>query len=668
MDYYNKYVKYKTKYLNLKYDNSQYGGGSVPCDKGYKNALGTCWAVSLLTILCFGDFTKDELYAKMVSFNNETVEKIIENAEHFINMRILKIKSDKQFTDVFAPNDIFSDNKIGYVKTILHKFIERYYNKVMNKPFGKRPETISIKENQERCEKMIGENFKQLFYNRHGKPSDSLGGALDDSYLFCNLLSIFFLDYKVSFKKYYDHFNLINFNPQNDLGIGISIPRHECSLFICDGHPKFYNDNNHKIDDCNWIELLKKLSSTDYLYVETDHCLQFGTTRSNGPNILTLLNVDYLTVISKYNIKDTNLDIDIKKILQLKYVKEITDRQLQFKDGVKIKDRELQAIAGGLYDDAGFSDMAIVMYTSSAEQGDRGAQNLLGNRFYNGNGVIKNVTTAMKWYKLAAQQYYTNALYMLGEIYYNKKDYVNAFDNYQLAATQYNNDAIYQLGTMFLNGNGVDKDAKQAKKLFELAADEDNTKAQYMLGCMYYEGPGIDMKDRNLDKAIDFLELAAKKGHKSAQEKLKDLVDLRDHKLIEEKSKIKDIYMLGEYNYFGDTLITQNYERAKEYYNIAAQAGYANAQYKLGKMFYDGYGGDKDYKEAIKWFTLAADQDNIDALYMLGCMYFEGPGIPLEKRDYNIARKYLKSAAEKGHRDARLKLKELEEVVSYVTF
>ena len=52
MDYY-KYIKYKTKYLNLKYDNNQYGGGVVPCDKGYTNMLGTCWAVSILMIFCF---------------------------------------------------------------------------------------------------------------------------------------------------------------------------------------------------------------------------------------------------------------------------------------------------------------------------------------------------------------------------------------------------------------------------------------------------------------------------------------------------------------------------------------------------------------------------------------------------------------------------------------
>jgi hypothetical protein len=47
---------------------------------------------------------------------------------------------------------------------------------------------------------------------------------------------------------------------------------------------------------------------------------------------------------------------------------------------------------------------------------------------------------------------------------------------------------------------------------------------------------------------------------------------------------------------------------------------------------------------------------------MLGCMYYEGPGIDIEKRDRNIAREYLRSAANKDHRDARVKLEEIEEI------
>jgi hypothetical protein len=46
MDYYNKYLKYKTKYLNLKYDNNQYGGENkficLPDPEGRYPTYGKC--------------------------------------------------------------------------------------------------------------------------------------------------------------------------------------------------------------------------------------------------------------------------------------------------------------------------------------------------------------------------------------------------------------------------------------------------------------------------------------------------------------------------------------------------------------------------------------------------------------------------------------------------
>jgi hypothetical protein len=57
MDYHNKYIKYKTKYLQLKYNNNQYGGGVVPCNKKYTNELGTCSAIGPQMFFSFGHLT-----------------------------------------------------------------------------------------------------------------------------------------------------------------------------------------------------------------------------------------------------------------------------------------------------------------------------------------------------------------------------------------------------------------------------------------------------------------------------------------------------------------------------------------------------------------------------------------------------------------------------------
>jgi hypothetical protein len=57
-----------------------------------------------------------------------------------------------------------------------------------------------------------------------------------------------------------------------------------------------------------------------------------------------------------------------------------------------------------------------------------------------------------------------------------------------------------------------------------------------------------------------------------------------------------------------------------KWYTKAAQQGSANAQYRLGMMYYEGKGIPADYVEAYRWIVLAAmndvpgTQDLIDTL------------------------------------------------------
>jgi len=468
MNNYNKYLKYKKKYLELKYDNSQYGGSIVPCNKGYNNMIDTCWAVAIQMIICFGHFTSGQVNCVMELLNNESMSEIIKNTEQFIEQQISKIKVNTELTNVFAPYDIFSENKIGFVKKILHKFIERYYNKVINRQFAEKLENINPIENQERCERIIAENFKKLFATGHIIENKSFTGYIYDEYLFCNLLSIFFLDYKISFTNYYDKFNSIKFNHETDLGILISIPTHVCSLFICNGTEKFYNDNNKEIYDCEWIKLLNKSTSFDNLYIEEYGCLNliFGKPIVRYKD--KLFKVYYLTVISKYE-KDTPLDIDIKRFLQYKDVKKIEDMELQTK---------------------------------------------LADRYLN-NSQFEN---SKEMYELAVKQNYSDAQYKLGYMYYYgngiDKDYPKAKEMFELAANQDNSDAQCQLGNMYYYGDGIDKSYLHAKRMYELAMKQGNSDAQYELGNMYYNGEGVT---QDYATAKTMYELAAKQGYRVAQ-------------------------------------------------------------------------------------------------------------------------------------------------------
>lgn len=65
-----------------------------------------------------------------------------------------------------------------------------------------------------------------------------------------------------------------------------------------------------------------------------------------------------------------------------------------------------------------------------------------------------------------------------------------------------------------------------------------------------------------------------------------------------------------------------------KWYRLAAKQGSADAQFKLGYMYYRGRGVPQDFKEAAKWFKLATEQGDSNAQFNLGLMYEQGDGVP----------------------------------------
>jgi TPR repeat protein len=79
--------------------------------------------------------------------------------------------------------------------------------------------------------------------------------------------------------------------------------------------------------------------------------------------------------------------------------------------------------------------------------------------------------------------------------------------------------------------------------------------------------------------------------------------------------------------------------------NTLAQEGDAEAQYKLGKMYYDGEGVTKNYQKAVEWLRKAAGQGLDKAQNSLGYMYANGYGVT---KDYQKAVEWYRKAAEQG--------------------
>ena len=99
---------------------------------------------------------------------------------------------------------------------------------------------------------------------------------------------------------------------------------------------------------------------------------------------------------------------------------------------------------------------------------------------------------------------------------------------------------------------------------------------------------------------------------------------------------------LGSYNKY-------DYKTAFKLWLPLAEQGYADPQFNLGLMYYNGKGVKQDDAEAVKWFRKAAEQGEAKAQFNLGVMYYNGEGV---KRNPSKAKEWFRKACENGNQKA----------------
>ncbi len=91
-------------------------------------------------------------------------------------------------------------------------------------------------------------------------------------------------------------------------------------------------------------------------------------------------------------------------------------------------------------------------------------------------------------------------------------------------------------------------------------------------------------------------------------------------------------FNLGIMEYLGHGT-PQNNLNALVHIQTAADAGLAAAQAQLGYMYQSGQGmAEADPVQAVSWFEKAAEQNNITAIRNLASMYERGEGVPADKK------------------------------------
>lgn len=223
----------------------------------------------------------------------------------------------------------------------------------------------------------------------------------------------------------------------------------------------------------------------------------------------------------------------------------------------------------------------------AAEKGSAFAQFNLGQRYEEGQGVARDISQAMAWYRKAAGQGYARAQTRLGDIYHAgqgvPRDDEQAVTWFRKAALQGSAEAQARLGGMYELGLGVPRNDELAINWFVKAAEQGDTDAQFKLGGKYYFGTGVP---QDAKQAVTWFRKAAELGHMVAQ------------------FYVGVAYALGEG-------VAKDDEQAAAWFRLAAEQGDTHAQSSLGLMHHFGDGVSKDDQQAYFWMLLAsANGDN----------------------------------------------------------
>lgn len=184
-----------------------------------------------------------------------------------------------------------------------------------------------------------------------------------------------------------------------------------------------------------------------------------------------------------------------------------------------------------------------------AEAGDASAQNSLACAYYNGDGIEKNIPTALDLFEKSAA----------------------GGDNYGLSNLAYR----YRYGK-----DGYAKDLKKAFDLYLQAAEQGHVPAQETVGIFYDFGYGIEQDDT---KAVEWYTKAATKGRSLAQNNL------------------------GA-KYENGSGVEKNPYIAFNWYMNAALQEEVYAMCNVGILFEEGNGVPKNYKNAMYWYEKSANK------------------------------------------------------------
>ncbi|HET9181322.1 MAG TPA: tetratricopeptide repeat protein [Candidatus Angelobacter sp.] len=248
----------------------------------------------------------------------------------------------------------------------------------------------------------------------------------------------------------------------------------------------------------------------------------------------------------------------------------------------------------------------------------------------------------------------------------SRPDRKEALRWYHMAADKGSSIAENQIGVSFDPEEGFvhdhGHDASEALKWYQKAAERgDDSVALYNVAVTLCQ-----MK--RCPEAVDWLRRAVSKGQPASAEMLWGMYD---HGLAapgkskhDRRQEQKDFflrsasegnagaqYLMGEAYLRGLLDLHRDPQQAVAFLRQSSEQGFAEAEYELAGIYYDGKLLPKDRTESAKWLLKAADQGMADAALDLALLYEKGDGVP---QDFPAALMWYEFAQAGGARRAQV--------------
>jgi TPR repeat protein len=260
------------------------------------------------------------------------------------------------------------------------------------------------------------------------------------------------------------------------------------------------------------------------------------------------------------------------------------------------------------------SAMALKLLRASADKGNAEAMVQLGEMYLAGQIPVEagqdTNKEAMRWWQAAWDKGSPRGYHNLGLLYYGvpvpgtggkgvgvvPQDYGKAFEYFKAAADKGDTKAIRYVGICYEQGQGVRQDYAEAAKYYAMLGD-----GGFYLANLLLEGKGVEP---DVNRALEiYAKTAAANGGGEAD--------------TYSAEALARIYEEGRF-------VKADPAKALEYYQLAARKGSADAKAKLGdhaaRLYKDGYAQLKSgkYESALPLLIQSAQLGNADAVRMTG--------------------------------------------------